>query len=142
MTAIKASLVTLFMTGALVSAGCGDDSTPTTPTTTRRSSPVTERFASNLVVQGSAARIVSAIATGTLTATLTTVDQPSAVVGFAIGLRNANGTGCLVTKDVIVAAGSAPELSAQVDAGDYCVKISDRGPLTTPMTFTITITYP
>jgi len=133
-------LAALFVTIAIAVAGCGDDST--TPTTPTRSSPVTERFESNLVVQGAAWRFVSANGTGTLTAALTTVDQPSAVVNFAIGLRNANGTGCLISHDVVTAAGTAPQLSAQVDAGDYCVKIADTGTLTTPMKFTITITYP
>jgi hypothetical protein len=141
MTAMNASLAALFVTIAVAVSGCGDDST-STPITPTRSSPVTERFESNLVVQGSARRIISAIATGTLTATLTTVDQPSAVVNFAIGLRDSNGTGCLISQDVVTAAGTAPQLSAQVDAGDYCVKIADTGTLTTPMKFTITITYP
>ena len=139
---MRAFIISLLCVAA-VSAGCGKDSATTTaPTTTTRTSPVTEAFTSNLSVQGSVWRLVSAQQTGTLTATLTTTNQPATVVGFAIGLRNGNLAGCLETKAVIVTAGSAPQLSAQVDAGNYCVKVFDTGSLTTPLTFTVTLTYP
>ena len=137
MTAIKATL----LIAALLCAGCGDD-TPTTPITPTRTSPVTETFISNVTVKGSVRRFFTAIQTGPMTATLTTSDQPSTVIAFAIGLRDSSGTGCLITKDVITTAGSAPQLSAQVDAGTYCVRLADTGTLTTPMNFTITLTYP
>lgn len=127
---------------AVALSACGNDSTTTTPTTTTRTSPVTESFVSNLTVQGSVWRLVSAQQSGTLTATLSTTDQPGTVVGFGIGLRNGNATNCLVTKDIITTAGSAPQLSAAVDAGSYCVKVFDTGALTRPMNFTVTITYP
>lgn len=123
----------------VVAAGCSKDST--SPTTTR-TSPVTESFTSNLVVSGAAVRLVSAEQTGTLTATLTTSDQPATTVGLAIGLRNGTASGCFITKDVIATAGSAPQLSAPVDIGNYCVKVFDVGQLQRPMNFTVTISYP
>ena len=63
-------------------------------------------------------------------------------MGLAIGLRNGNGTQCLVTREVIAAAGSSPQLSAQVDAGDYCVRVFDVGQLQSAMTFSISLSYP
>jgi hypothetical protein len=103
---------------------------------------VTETFSSNLVVQGSVWRIVSAAQSGTLTATLTSTSQPAAPVGVALGVRAGTGTGCLLNTSVTAAAGTAPQLSAQVDAGDYCVKLFDVGALSTTMSFTLTIVYP
>lgn len=126
----------------LLAAGCGDDNaTPTTPT---RTSPVTETFASNLTPQGSVWRFITAGQSGTLTATLTSTDQPGTTVGFAIGLRNGTSTGCFVTRDVVVAAGTQPQLSASVDAGSYCVRVFDPAPgqLQRPLNFTVTIVYP
>jgi hypothetical protein len=121
--------------------GCGSDSTsPTAPTV--RTSPVTETFSSNLVVQGSAWRIVTAAQAGTLSATLTSTSQPSATVGVALGVRNGSTNSCLLNSSLTAAAGAAPQLSAPVDAGDYCVKLFDVGTLTTPMSFTVTIVYP
>jgi hypothetical protein len=133
------AICSLLIVSALLT-GCGGDSSPTAPTTP--SSPVTETFSSNLVVQGSVWRIVTASQAGTLTATLTTTNQPSVVVGVAMGLRNGATTGCLLNNSTTAAAGSAPQLSAQVDAGDYCVKLFDVGTLTTPMSFTLTIVHP
>ncbi len=128
---------------AVLTAGCGNDQTTPTPTTTTptRSSPATEAFTSNLTVQGSAWRFVNAIAGGTVSAVLTTADQPGSVVGLGIGLRS-GAAGCLVTREVTAAAGSSPRIDATVDAGAYCIKIFDTGTLTTPMNFTVTITYP
>ena len=73
---------------------------------------------------------------------MSATDQPSTVVGFGIGLRNGTGSGCLVTREVVGTAGAAPVLSAQVDAGTYCVKVFETNRLTAPMSFTVTITYP
>lgn len=128
---------------AVLSPGCGNDQTTTpTPTTTpTRSSPASEIFTSNLTVQGSAWRFVNAIAGGTVTAILTTTDQPQKVVGLGIGLRSGTA-GCLVTREVTAAAGSSPRIDATVDAGAYCIKVFDTGTLTTPMNFTVSITYP
>lgn len=125
-------------------AGCGNDQTTTptpTDTTPTRDSPATENFTSNLTVQGSAWRFVNAIAAGAVTATLTSTDQPSTVVGLGIGLRNGTA-GCLVSREVVAVAGSSPRIDATVDAGAYCIKIFDTGSLTTPMNFTVSITYP
>lgn len=125
---------------ALCAGGCGDDATPTAPTTPR-TSPVTETFASNVTVQGGVWRIVSAEQAGAFSATLTSTDQPAVAIGLAIGLRSGSNS-CLVTHDLVAEAGSAPQLSTQVDAGDYCVKVFDAGQLRTPMSFSVTITYP
>jgi hypothetical protein len=135
----RAVLVAL---GLLTGSACGNDpATPTTPTTTTRSSPATESFVSNLTVQGSAWRFINAIQAGTVTATMTTTDQPSTAVGLGIGLRSGL-SGCLVTREVVAAAGSSPQITATVDAGDYCIKVFDVGQVATPMAFTVSVTYP
>lgn len=130
---------------AVLTLGCGNNQattpTPTPTPTPTRSSPASETFTSNLTVQGSAWRFVNAIAGGTVTAILTTTDQPEKVVGLGIGLRS-SASGCLVTRDVIAAAGSSLRIDATVDAGAYCIKVFDTGTLTTPMNFTVSITYP
>lgn len=128
------------LTLALLVTACGGNDTPTAPTT--RSSPATETFSSNLTVAGSATRMITAIGTGTFSATLTSAAQPGVQVGLAIGLRNGNGSQCLVTREVIAAAGSSPQLTAQVDAGDYCVRLFDIGQLQSSMNFAIALSYP
>jgi len=135
-------LLVIALLAAVLSSACGDDTTTVTEPTPVRGSPVNESFQSNLTPQGSVWRLIDAIQTGTMTATLSATDQPSTVVGMGIGLRNATSTACLLNKEVITTAGSSPQLSATVDRGNYCVKLFDTGTLTTPMSFTITLTYP
>ena len=132
----------IWLLAAVLSSACGDDSSTSTAPTPIRPSPVNESFQSNLTPQGSVWRLIDTIQTGTMTATLSATDQPSIVVGMGIGLRDATTTACLLNKEVITTAGSSPQLSATVDAGNYCVKLFDTGTLTTPMAFTITLTYP
>lgn len=127
------------MTAALLTA-CGNDPAPTAPTSP--TGPTTETFSSNLVVQGSAWRLVSASQAGTLVATLTSVTQPSVLVGLGVGIHSGTGTGCLLNSAVTVQAGSAPQIAMPVDAGIYCIKIFDVGSLADPMGFTITIVRP
>ena len=135
-------LLVIALLAAVLSSACGDDTTTVTEPTPVRGSPVNESFQSNLTPQGSVWRLIDAIQTGTMTATLSATDQPSTVVCMGIGLRNATSTACLLNKEVITTAGSSPQLSATVDRGNYCVKLFDTGTLTTPMAFTITLTYP
>ncbi|MBM3773206.1 MAG: hypothetical protein FJW27_18350 [Acidimicrobiia bacterium] len=101
---------------------------------------MTETFQGTLPVDGSVWRLITAIQAGSLTARLSASDQPTAEVGLAVGLRH--GGACLVTRDVIAQAGSAPQLSLAVDGGDYCVKVWDPGRLQSQLAFTVTITYP
>ena len=63
-------LLAIALLSAVLSSACGDDSTTSTEPTPIRSSPVNESFQSNLTPQGSVWRLVNAIQTGTLTATL------------------------------------------------------------------------
>ncbi len=138
--ALRVLVLGLVLSGVLA-AGCGEDNTsPTSPTTP--AGPVTETFTSNLTVQGSAWRLISAAQGGTLSATITSASQPSSVVGFGLGIQGGSTTGCLLSHAVTAAAGSAPQLTAPIDAGVYCVKIFDVGGLSDPMGFTITIVRP
>lgn len=137
---MKASLRTCAVCLLCVLSGaCGEDN-PVAPTT--RQSPATEVFTSNVNVQGSVWRMITAIQTGSFSATMTAADQPTIQLGMALGIRNGTGSGCLVTQEVIATAGPALQLTAQLEAGDYCVMVFDVGQLRSPMNFAVTINYP
>lgn len=115
-----------------------DTTTPTSPTT----SPVTETFASQLFVAGSASRSFTAAKAGTATVTLVTAGPPSTVkLGFGIGVPDALGSGCLFTRSS-EAATAGTSFSLPVDAGTYCVRVYDVGAMTANITFSITIVRP
>jgi hypothetical protein len=125
---------------ALALAGCDDASTATSPTAT---SPVTETFSGQIIPGGSAARSFTAASAGTVSITLTQIGPPAdLVVGLGIGIPQANGSGCHLTQAVQAAASSAPQFTAAVDAGTYCLRLYDPGTLVAPAAFSVTIVRP
>lgn len=115
-----------------------DDPIVTAPTT----SPVTESFASQLFVGGSASRSFTAAKAGTATITLVSAGPPATVkLGFGIGVPDVFGSGCLFTRSV-EAAVAGTSFSLAVDAGTYCVRVYDTGTLTANTSFAITIVRP
>ena len=105
-------------------------------------SPVTESFASQLFVGGSASRTFTAAKAGTATITLVSAGPPTTVkLGFGIGVPDALGSGCLFTRSA-EAAVAGTSFSLPVDAGTYCVRVYDTGTLTANTAFAITIVRP
>ena len=64
------------------------------------------------------------------------------IVGFGVGIPQASGSGCYLTQTVLAGASSSPQLTVQVDAGVYCVRLWDLGTMTSPTAFTVTIVRP
>jgi hypothetical protein len=103
--------------------------------------PSTETFASNLAVRGTSARTFRATAAGPLTVTLQSIGPPSsATVDVSIGIPREDGTGCLIGRTE--RGGALLQMSTSVDAGNYCVLLTDFGSLTAPVSFTLTIAKP
>lgn len=120
---------------------CGNDST--SPDTGTATGTLTEAFASVLQERGSATRSFNVAKAGTVSIQLLSLSQSGAIM--ALGWGTFSGTTCTITKSVQTAANSAsnsPQIAGDLNAGDYCVKISDVGNLNTIATFTIYITKP
>jgi hypothetical protein len=75
---------------------------------------------------GSAVRTFTASAAGTVTVTLTST-APATLVGLGIGIPGSATGGCDMTTSVTTSGGSAPQISASVDAGTFCAGAFDRG---------------
>jgi len=114
-----------------------DTTTPTAPAT----SPVTETFASQLFVGGSASRSFTAAKAGTATVTLVSAGTSATKVGFGIGVPDVLGSGCLFTRSN-EAATAGTSFTLPVDPGTFCVRVYDAGALTSAITFSITIVRP
>lgn len=124
-----------------VAAACGNSTTtPTTPTTP--TGPTTSIFASRLTPGGAVSRQFGASTTGTVTAMLTNAAGPSTVVGLGIGVPTTGLAKCALSTAIQTNAGSTPQISATVDAGNYCVVVYDPGTLTSPIDFSVTLIYP
>jgi hypothetical protein len=125
---------------AAVAAGCSGDinNIPTTPDPVI----VTETFTGTLTVNGAVTHNVFTAATGTVSATLTSLgDNPPAKVGFSMGtLAGAtcavvlHNDAAIVTSNII---GTVTSLG-----GSVCVRVHDVGALTEPVSYTFTVTHP
>jgi hypothetical protein len=125
---------------ALALSGCGDSTTATAPTAT---SPVTETFTGQVIVGGSASHAFTAASAGTVSLTLASLGPPAdLVVGFGVGIPQTNGASCLLSQSVQTGAATSPQITVQVDAGTYCVRLYDLGTMKSPAAFTVTIVRP
>lgn len=123
---------------ALLVGACGDDNnTPTTPTNT--SSTKTETWGSVVAPGGQSTRSFTANNAGSIAVTLTAA---GATLGLGVGVPRTTGGGCRLGVTVDAAPGSTPQLTAQADAGQYCVQVYDLGTLTDPVPFELKIEHP
>jgi hypothetical protein len=140
--AIRSLVRTTALAAALAAAAaCGDSTTPTTTPTTP-TGPTTSIFASRLTPGGAVSRQFGASTNGTVTAMLTNAAGPNTIVGFGIGVPTTGLAKCALSTAIQTKAGSTPQLSATVDAGNYCVVVYDLGTLTSPIDFSVTLVYP
>ena len=118
-------------------AACGDDNTPTTPSTTP--STITETWSSVVAPGGASTRSFTVRSAGAIVVTLT---GAGATVGLGVGLPRTIGGGCRLGVAVTASGDSTPQINTQADAGQYCVQIYDLGTLTDPVGFSLKIEHP
>jgi hypothetical protein len=122
---------------AALVAGCGDNTTSTTPSNT--STPMSETWSSVVAPGGQSSRTFTVNSSGTINITLTAA---GATLGLGIGLPRITGGGCRLGVSVNTSAGATPQLTTAADAGQYCVQVYDLGTLTDPVGFALKIDHP
>ncbi len=76
-----------------------------------------------------------------MSVTLTTM-SPTVAMGLGIGTPTGT-TGCTLTSSNSSAlAGSTPQVTVTQPAGPSCISLYDVGNLTSPATFTVTVSHP
>jgi len=123
------------ISAAMMLAACGSDSTPTTPSNT--STTVTENWSSVIAPGGASTRSFTLTSAGTIVVTLTA----GPTVGLGVGLPRTTGGGCRLGVTVNASPGTAPQITAQADAGQYCVQVFDLGTLNDPSGFALKIEH-
>ena len=109
-------------------AACGDDSSTTAPSTPAATAG-TDSITGTMAPGGVLFHNFTASAAGTVNITLTTTDPASTLVGLGLGIPGTNTGSCDLTKTVQTRSGAAAQLSASVEAGDYCAGTFDVGGL-------------
>ena len=102
----------------------------------------TATFANTLTPAGRSSRTFVASAQGTVSLTLESFSDPDVELGLGLGLLASDGSGCRLAQIVHARPGSSPQLTARVDAGDYCAMVFDLGTLARTGSFTMRIAYP
>ena len=127
---------------AITASACSGliDELPTTPDPVIR----TDTFNGTLTRNGSQTHPVQATATGTVTATLTSLGEaPPSKVGFSIGtLSVASGTCTVVLRNDNAVVNTALTGSLTTLSGTLCVSIYDTGAMTAPLDYAFTVSYP
>jgi hypothetical protein len=134
--------VALAVAAAVVMSGCGDDpfEIPTNP-----SPPTifTETFSGAVTRNGAATHTFATQASGTVTATLTSLSAAEGTrIGLALGTYNAVTAVCqlVITKDDAVAPTTITGAVSAV--GNLCVRIYDVGALTNAADYEIQVSHP
>jgi hypothetical protein len=123
------------ISAAMMLAGCGSNSTPTTPS--NPSSTVKENWSSVVAPGGASTRSFTVNSGGNIVVTLTA----GPTVGLGIGLPRTSGGGCRLGVSVNASPANTPQINTQADAGQYCVQVFDLGTLTDPVGFALTIEH-
>lgn len=133
----------LVVASLAIASACGsnNNTTPTPTPTTPTTPTVTETFSGELKVNGAATYAFVTATSGTVTATLSTVD-PSGAPAIGVSLGTWNGTACTT-----VIANDGAQLNAVVTgsvsgATALCVRVYDAGRLSDPLNYTVTVVHP
>ncbi|MBI3494247.1 MAG: hypothetical protein HY047_21070 [Acidobacteria bacterium] len=134
----------------LVSAlaiGCGqttDTTSSTTSTTAPTTAPTTENFTGTVAVGGSDVHPFNVLlANGQLNIILTAAGPPPTIqMGLAVGTYSASTCTIFQNGSVTTAAGATAQLAGTaVNAGTYCVQVSDVGNQSAPVTYAVTVIH-
>jgi hypothetical protein len=98
-------------------------------------------YASTILPGGTTSRTLNASSAGTLTVVVDTLEPQSVQsLVLGIGFPRSDGGGCQVTLTANATRGS--QAAIPVEAGTYCVKVTDPGTLTGPAQFSMRIFHP
>lgn len=125
---------------AIGAGGCSGiiDELPTTPDPVI----VTETFSGTLTRNGAATHQFFTAATGTITATLTSLGEaPPERVGFSMGTMSGSTCSIVLANDQAVVT-SVLTGTVSTLQGALCVRIYDVGKLSDPVDYVFTVTHP
>lgn len=127
----------IFLAVLLCAVACGTD--PVTEPSP--SSPIEETFTSILHDRGRIAVRFSAPVAGVVNVRLNAVGPPSVPIGLGLGIPGA-GSACILSVSITTEGAATPQISEQVDQGEYCAEVHDIGNITDYVNFSLTVGHP
>jgi hypothetical protein len=126
---------------ALSAAGCGESSTPTTPSADIPTT-TTGFFGGTLSTMGSVPNTFVVSTAGPVEVTLLTLTTPAGNVQnlpIALAVGTLTDTVCTPTTTVNVTAALKAQLRTNLAAGTFCVNVADIGNVTDDLSFTLRV---
>src|SRR5262249_24056501 len=140
----RTSCFAFFVLFVFFVAGCGSESTPTSPDAA--SAPTTVLFTWTLGVHESSFYSFTVAETETVRLTLSCITGTSratalgTALGFGLGIPA--GTGCAMTSEITTDARLTAQIVETHVPGIYCVNVFDAGNLDGPVQFAVRINHP
>ena len=131
----------LVLSIAGIGLSCSGDinNLPTTPDPV----VVTETFSGTININGAATHAVFTSATGTVTATLTSLGETvPAKMGFSMGTLSSIGTCTVVLVNDSSVVNTSLSGTVSTLGGSLCVRVYDVGALTESVSYTLTVSHP
>jgi len=130
---------------AVVTIACGDDESPTEPSSTT-STATTVTYTGTIDAGGSRFYSFTNAAAGSVTAFLASVTAADSRLPLAtpleLGIGVPAGTDCATTITQIVSPGLVSQITASLAAGVFCLRVADAGELRAPVTFAVRFSHP
>jgi hypothetical protein len=143
MNVVRTALVGVMLVGAACHSTSSSTIAPTT--TTAAGVLTTELFAGVLSVGSSQSYSFTTLSQGLVSVTLAslTTMQPGPALNIPLELGlGTTSDGCTATGQLIATPALTAQISTTLNAGTYCVSLSDIGHLTAPVTFAVSIVHP
>lgn len=132
-----ATIVLLPLTAALA-AGCSSNNTPTTPDAPDPVA-IVESFGESLNVNGARTHVFRVDTVGTVTARITTLSDPSAIVSLSMGTWN--GAACQILLANDAAAMNVTLTGTAQSVGQFCARVYDVGRLTATVDYSLEVAH-
>ena len=127
----------------VLAIACG--SSPSTPSSTGTTTPITESFEVTLAPGDTAFYSFSQSSAASVTVTLTSLVRPGRAAAVAapltIGLGTPAGEGCTVTDSAEVTPALTSQLATTMGAGVHCISVTDAGQLADAVIASIRFTH-
>jgi hypothetical protein len=151
----SAAILTMALVLPLAVAGC-DNQSATAATTTSTATPVTDVLLGNVaapingVLQSGSNPFTVGQGGGTVSVTLTSAVEtlpggallPTVVMGLAIGTPTGLTCTVIAGGSTTAQGGSSPQLSGALNAGSYCVQVSDVTSQVGPVAYAVAVSHP
>jgi hypothetical protein len=128
----------VLLLAVMTAAACDSETPLSTETPT---APVTDHFSGTLTINGARRHLFSTAGRGTVTATLTSVDPDTAIIGVSIGTWN--GVNCQVILPNDQATQGTTVTGSASGVATLCLRVYDaEGSLTGPVAYSVDVTHP